>query len=340
MILSGTFGGLFNGGSLSNVTKIVVVSNNPSGASSVVGGGLSNAAVAAFATVGGGEFNSASGTNSVVVGGDANDASGEEATVAGGTMNTASAHGATVSGGFDNTASGAFATVSGGSNNVASGRASMVAGGVANTAAGDYSFAAGSLASATNRGCFVWSDASATNAFASSTNNQFNVKASGGTRIFSDTNVTVGVELLPGATAWSILSDRAVKENFTAVDGKKILEQLSRMPITEWNLKTQNPGIRHVGPVAQDFHAAFSIGEDNRHINTSDADGVAMAAIQGLYQMLKEQQKDIVALRRQNAVLATQVLELKTQTQSAEPKVNQTGTEPLTDRSRAVPGRL
>jgi hypothetical protein len=35
--------------------------------------------------------------------------------------------------------------------------------------------------------------------------------------------------------------------------------------------------------MAQDFYAAFGVGEDDTHITTVDADGVALAAIQGLY---------------------------------------------------------
>jgi len=55
-----------------------------------------------------------------------------------------------------------------------------------------------------------------------------------------------------------------------------------------WNYKAQDPSIRHIGPMAQDFYGAFSYGEDNKYINTLDADGVALAAIQGLYEVVKE----------------------------------------------------
>lgn len=41
----------------------------------------------------------------------------------------------------------------------------------------------------------------------------------------------------------------------------------------------------HIRPVAQDFYAAFGVGEDPRRISTVDADGVALAAIQALYRM-------------------------------------------------------
>ena len=41
--------------------------------------------------------------------------------------------------------------------------------------------------------------------------------------------------------------------------------------------------------MAQDFFAAFHLGEDNLHINTADAQGVALAAIQGLYQITQDE---------------------------------------------------
>jgi len=49
--------------------------------------------------------------------------------------------------------------------------------------------------------------------------------------------------------------------------------------------------------MAQDFYSAFGIGEDEKYISTIDADGVALAAIQGLYQMNLEQQKIIAELK-------------------------------------------
>ena len=54
------------------------------------------------------------------------------------------------------------------------------------------------------------------------------------------------------------------------------------MPIREWNYKAQDAAIRHVGPTAQDFHAAFGLGEDPLRISTIDADGIALRAVQAL----------------------------------------------------------
>jgi hypothetical protein len=47
-----------------------------------------------------------------------------------------------------------------------------------------------------------------------------------------------------------------------------------------WNY-TNDSASRHVGPMAQDFHAAFGVGTDDKHIATVDVDVVARAAIQG-----------------------------------------------------------
>jgi hypothetical protein len=110
-----------------------------------------------------------------------------------------------------------------------------------------------------------------------------------------------------GGGAWATLSDENVKDNFQSVDSLFILEQVVQMPITTWNYETQDPSIRHIGPTAQDFSAAFGLGEDERHISTIDADGVALAAIQGLYQLVQEKDTEIAALEQENEDLRGQL---------------------------------
>ena len=68
------------------------------------------------------------------------------------------------------------------------------------------------------------------------------------------------------------------------------------LPLTTWNYKADT-GTRHLGPMAQDFFAAFGIGPDDQHIATVDADGVALAAIQGLHQKLEETRAENAALK-------------------------------------------
>jgi hypothetical protein len=53
--------------------------------------------------------------------------------------------------------------------------------------------------------------------------------------------------------------------------------------------------------MAQDFRQAFGVGEDDRHITTIDADGVALAAIQELSRRLCVQEAENADLRRQLA---------------------------------------
>ena len=74
------------------------------------------------------------------------------------------------------------------------------------------------------------------------------------------------------------------------------------MPITSWAYKT-DCNTRHIGPMAQDFHKAFGLGGSDKSIATVDADGVALAAIQGLHQIEKGKDAKISALEKLNAVM-------------------------------------
>ena len=87
-------------------------------------------------------------------------------------------------------------------------------------------------------------------------------------------------------------------------------KKVAAMPISRWNFKGDE-GTPHVGPMAQDFHAAFGLGTDDKHIATVDADGVALAAIQGLNQKLeekiREQDREIEQLKRMMKALAAKL---------------------------------
>jgi hypothetical protein len=177
------------------------------------------------------------------------------------------------------------------------------------TAAGTYSFAGGRRAKANHNGCFVWGDSTDADV-ASSAGNQFIARASGGVSFYSNSAGTAGVALLPGGGSWGTISDRTLKENVTPVDGKDVLNRLMAMPMAEWNYKAQAPSIRHMGPMAQDFYEAFGLGEDDKHITTVDADGVALAAIQGLHELLNEKDERISTLEARIEALETLVEKL------------------------------
>jgi hypothetical protein len=264
----------------------------------------------------------------------------------------------------------AFApTVRGGRFNTVGGVYAVVPGGYFNSATGSGSFAAGSQARANHQGSFVWADSQLAD-FASTTNNQFNVRAAGGVRLSDNTpNLSFGATTrqmfnLYGAVygigvqsyrlyfrtdagagfAWfmagthndatdnpgaggtelmrldnlgnlsvhgivatnvSLTSDRSVKENFKTIDAP-VLQKVAGLPLSEWNFKSDS-GVRHIGPMAQDFYAAFNVGSDDKHIAVVDEGGVALAAIQGLNQKVEEQhaelkqkQTEITELRQEN----------------------------------------
>lgn len=102
---------------------------------------------------------------------------------------------------------------------------------------------------------------------------------------------------------WTSVSDRNAKEAFTAVQPREILEKVAALPITEWRYKAETNGARHLGPMAQDFHAAFGLGESDRAIGTLDANGVTLAAIQGLNQLVAEKEARIHELEARTQAL-------------------------------------
>jgi hypothetical protein len=109
------------------------------------------------------------------------------------------------------------------------------------------------------------------------------------------------VALSFGDGAWGSLSDRNAKRNITPVNTQKVLEQVVALPVNTWSYKSQDASILHMGPMAQDFSAAFGLGVDERYIGSLDADGVALAAIQGLYKLNQEQAEKIQTLEEKLA---------------------------------------
>jgi hypothetical protein len=96
-----------------------------------------------------------------------------------------------------------------------------------------------------------------------------------------------------------------VKKEFARVDTRQVLETLALLPITRWRYQWEsNSAPLHLGPMAQDFKAAFYPGADDKRITTLEADGVALAAIQGLNQKLEEklQQKEAEMTELRQAV--------------------------------------
>jgi trimeric autotransporter adhesin len=218
-------------------------------------------------------------------------ASGTASTAMGGTT-TASSYFSTAMGGFT-TASGNYSTAMG----------------YGTTANGNYSTAMGAFASTTDsggtplNGTFVWGDYSNTTSPVRPTaNNQFVARAAGGVTFYSNSAMTTGVTLAAGGGSWASVSDRERKRDFAPVDGDDILARLAALPVTSWSYIDDASGRRYIGPVAQDFHALFALGDDTT-IATLDVDGVTLAAVQALESRTADLRGDIARLERENAAL-------------------------------------
>ncbi len=212
--------------------------------------------------------------------------------------------------GSNTTASG-FAATAMGSNTTASHQSSTAMGFVTE-ASGDFTTALGSFASTNlQRGSFVYGDASTSSVVVTTTApNQFVVRAAGGTIFYSNSILTAGVSLAPGGGAWASVSDANRKENFREVDGEGVLAKIARLSIPQWTYRAQDPSIRHLGPTAQDFYAAFGLGESALTITTTDIDGVSLLAVQALERRTRDLQDHLATRDQELAALRAQIAEL------------------------------
>jgi hypothetical protein len=132
--------------------------------------------------------------------------------------------------------------------------------------------------------------------------------------------VTLDVRGITRTEVLQITSAREAKQGFAPVDAAAILAKVAALPLSTWAY-TNAPTVRHLGPVAQDFHAAFALGDDDQHIATVDADGVALAAIQGLHQLLKEKEARLAHLESAARAKDAQITRLETRLTALEQAV-------------------
>lgn len=267
------------------------VGNEADGLGSVIAGGTTNFTEGIRAVIGGGIDNTAEGNYEVIAGGRDNLASGGEGAIGGGSENVVSERWATVAGGEENQATARYATVAGGNNNVAS---------------GERSFAAGRWAVANHDGAFVWN--SAGTSFFSETEDEFAVRSDGGVR-FRVGNITCIIDDGEGGWVCSSVSDRNQKHNIKKVDTGKLLDKVNELPVTTYSYNSDDSSVRHLGPMAQDFSEIFELGSDETRIRALNVAGVGLAAVQGLYEKLQEEQDRIRELEAEIAELREKVEE-------------------------------
>ena len=172
------------------------------------------------------------------------------------------------------------------------------------------------------KGTFIFADQStegtADPLFTGFAPNEFLVRAAGGVGFYTNRALTTGLRLAPAGSQWLGVSDVNTKEHFRDVSGEDILRKVAGMPVREWSYKAQDPSIRHLGPTAQDFHAAFGLGEDPLRIGSMDADGVALAGVKALERRTRAWEEERIALlnelaklRTENAALAARVVHIE-----------------------------
>jgi hypothetical protein len=151
-------------------------------------------------------------------------------------------------------------------------------------------------------------------AYSSGNTMSFRVAGNGSAMLLTSSSLTVNGTVV-------VSSDRNVKQDIQPVDSRSMLEKVSQLPVATWAY-TNDPGTKHLGPMAQDFYAAFGTGVDDRHIAVVDEGGVALAAIQGLNEKVEsgkqkaETQMDQLAARSQR--LETENAELKARLEKLE----------------------
>jgi outer membrane murein-binding lipoprotein Lpp len=174
------------------------------------------------------------------------------------------------------------------------------------TADADWAVALGFRASAAGHvGSFVFGGSlagasAATDSIRATADGQVTFRNPGGFRIFTNTAATVGVSVNAGGSSWNVISDRSRKESFLRIEGEDMLTRIRSLPVTTWRyIDEQDRAVRHIGPMAQDWHAAFGFSPDATTINMSDFDGVNLAAIQALERRTRDLQAENTALRGQ-----------------------------------------
>jgi trimeric autotransporter adhesin len=135
-------------------------------------------------------------------------------------------------------------------------------------------------------GSFVYGDRSTVNGSQSvvvpTAENQFVVRAAGGFQLRTSGNLSTGCNLPAGSGTWACTSSMTTKHLFGDVDGEALLARLQQVPVRTWSYVTEDGGVRHMGPFAEDFRSAFGLGVNDVSIGLQDIDGVNLAAVKAL----------------------------------------------------------
>ena len=116
------------------------------------------------------------------------------------------------------------------------------------------------------------------------------------------------------------LSSRAMKENLVEANGT-VLDRVMDLSIYFYNYKADEDSVKHVGPVSEDFAATFGVGADDKHISPMDMAGVALAAIQELYESVEMKGFEMRAMQTELDTQQERIEELEAQNADLEARL-------------------
>jgi len=163
-------------------------------------------------------------------------------------------------------------------------------------------------------GAIVLGDNSATylNALAS---NRMYGRFENGYQFCTNEDCSTGVRAFNGATSWGVMSSRKLKEDFQKVDFEDILDRIFELDITSWKYKKQKKVMRHIGPMAEDFHRLFvkpfKMESPEGLISQGDLLGVSLAGVKGLDVRTRKIEQENEKLRNEVQVLRDELMLLK-----------------------------
>ncbi|HVF34803.1 MAG TPA: tail fiber domain-containing protein [Candidatus Saccharimonadia bacterium] len=280
--------------------------NNLSGDNATIGGGAVNDAVGDNATIGGGSTNSARGVGATVPGGFANQAGGDYSFVAGqngavrNALATQTPEGDRGTFVWSDTSSNSVFESTGSNQFLAraSGGFAINTTTIANS--DDLVIAARPLNFGDSDADLVFRTRSNARGAIYMRNSDTGLVATGFASFAFGSFPLAGRYINTGANGahlttdgiWTNGSSREFKEAFAAIDPLAILDKVLELPLSTWRYKNSEHE-QHLGPMAEDFAAAFGLGGSTAHIGTLDADGVALAAIQGLNAKLERENREL-----------------------------------------------
>ncbi len=95
---------------------------------------------------------------------------------------------------------------------------------------------------------------------------------------------------------WVDNSSLNAKTDFAPVDATSVLDRLAGLTVREWSYRNED-GVRHMGPMAEDFFQTFGLGNDNRSLASLDVNGVALVAIQALLERVEALEEELRVLK-------------------------------------------